>query len=114
MNIFLSLLLRTIIILLAAYVLPGVSVDGFWAALLLAVVLGLINTFIRPLVIFFTLPATLVTLGLFLFVINALMVMLADWLLASFTVAGFGWALLFSIVVSLVSSLIEKFKQHRA
>jgi putative membrane protein len=114
MNIFVSLLIRTVIILLASYILPGVSVDGFWAALLLAVVLGLINTFVRPLVIFFTLPATLVTLGLFLFIINALMVMLADWLLASFSVAGFGWALLFSIVVSLISSLLERTAKSHA
>jgi putative membrane protein len=114
MNIVIGLLIRTVIILIAAYILPGVSVDGFWAALLLAVVLGLVNTFIRPLVVFFTLPATIVSLGLFLFVINALMVMLADWLLPSFTVASFVWALLFSVVISIVSSLFERLRpDHR-
>ncbi len=112
MNIIVSLLVRTVVILLAAYVLPGVSVDGFGSAILLAVVLGVINTFIRPIVIFLTLPATLVTLGLFLLVINACMVLLADWVLPSFSVAGFGWALLFSIVVSLISSFLEKL--HRS
>jgi putative membrane protein len=114
MNIVIGLLIRTVIILIAAHILPGVSVDGFWAALLLAVVLGLVNTFIRPLVVFFTLPATIVSLGLFLFVINALMVMLADWLLPSFTVASFVWALLFSVVISIVSSLFERLRpDHR-
>ncbi len=108
MHILLGILIRTIVILIAAYALPGVTVAGFGAALLVAVVLGLINTFIRPIVVFLTLPATLVTLGLFLLIINAAMVLLADWVLPSFSVAGFGWALLFSIVVSVISSLFDR------
>lgn len=78
-------------------------VSDWLAALIAAIVLGVANAFIRPLLVLLTLPVTILTLGLFIFVINALIVMLVDYLVPGFEVAGFWWALLFSFVVSLVS-----------
>ena len=93
-------LFYTLAIILGACLLPGVSLDGFFAALLTAVILGLINGLLRPVLFLFTIPLTILTLGLFLFVLNALMVMLAASIVPGFHVAGFWWALLFSLVVS--------------
>ncbi len=100
-------ILNVIAVLTAAYLLPGVYLEGFWSALVLAVVLGLLNATVRPILIFLTLPATIVTVGLFLLVINALMILIADWLLSGFAVEGFWWALLFSLVLWLVNSFLK-------
>ena len=94
-------------LLLVAYLYPGVSVESFFAALIAALVLGLVNAVIRPILIVLTLPATLLTLGLFIFVINALLFWLVAEIVQGFTVTGFGAALLGSIlysVITLVSS----------
>ena len=104
----LTFLISTIAVLLAAYLLPGIYVDGFLWAFMVAVVMGLINLVVRPVVDFLSLPANILTLGLFTFVIDALMVMLAGWVLKPhFTVSGFWWALLFSIVLGLLVSLLN-------
>ena len=104
----LTFLISTIAVLLAAYLLPGIYVDGFLWAFMVAVVMGLINLVVRPVVDFLSLPANVLTLGLFTFVIDALMVMLAGWVLEPhFTVSGFWWALLFSIVLGLLVSLLN-------
>lgn len=100
--------------MIAAYLLPGVTVTGWIAALVLAVVLGAINAFIRPLVVLFTLPLTFMTFGLFLFVINALLIMLAAAVVPGFAVASFWWALLFSIIVSVISSVFHMMGGERA
>jgi len=94
------------------YVLPGVRVDGFESALLAALVLGLINTLVRPLLIVLTLPVTVLTLGLFLLVINGLLFWFAGSVLRGFEVSGF-WtglmgALLYSVISSLLSLLIPR------
>lgn len=102
----LQLILNTLAVMVAAYVLPGVKVDGFVTAAVVAVVLGLVNAVVKPILVVLTLPVTIVTLGLFLFVINALMVLLVAKLVPGFAVAGFWWALLFSFVVSLVGSFL--------
>lgn len=102
------LLINSIAILVAAYILPGVKVDDVSTVILVAIVLGVINAFIKPILLFFTLPFTLLTLGLFTFVINALLVLLTDWLIRGFSVANFWWALLFSLIVSLVSSFLNQ------
>ena len=101
--------MQAIAILITAYVLPGISVDGIVVALILAVILGAINTFIKPILVILTLPITVVTLGLFLLVINALLVMLASAVVPGFAVAGFWWALLFALVLSVISSILHKF-----
>jgi putative membrane protein len=95
-------LITTIAILIAAYLLPGVTVKGFFAALVTALVLGLINTFIRPILLILTLPINILTLGLFTFVINALLIMLTSAVVPGFDVRSFWWALLFSFVLSLI------------
>ena len=99
-------------ILVTAYILPGVHVDGIVAALVLAVVLGVINTILRPILVFLTLPLTIVTLGLFILVINGLLIMLASSIVPGFTVASFWWALLFGIVLAIVSWVLEKFEKE--
>jgi len=97
-----------------AQFLGGVHVTDFWTAIAFAIALALINMFIRPLLILFTLPVTIVTLGLFLFVINALVVLLASRIVHGFTIDSFWWALLFSIILSIIASAIDKKeKGHR-
>lgn len=107
MRLILRLLLNTLAVAVAAYVLPGVRVDGPAAAFVVAIVLGVINVVLRPILVLLTLPITVVTLGLFMFVINACMILLTDWIVPGFEVAGFWWALLFSLVVSLVGSFLN-------
>lgn len=96
-------------VFLCAYLLePNVSVDSFWTALIVALVLSLLNAFVKPVLIILTIPITFVTLGLFLLVINAAMILLADGLIDGFNVNGFWWALLFSFLLSLVNGLFQK------
>ena len=103
----LSLIARWIInaaaLLLVAYLYPGVTVASFWAAMLAALVLGLVNALIRPLLVLLTLPVTVLTLGLFLFVINALMFWLAAEIVSGFRVTGFWAALIGSVLYSLIT-----------
>jgi len=90
-------------LLLVAYLYPGVHVEGFTAALFAALVLGLVNALIRPILVILTLPVTILTLGLFLFVINALLFWLVAEIVRGFTVTGFGAALLGSILYSVIT-----------
>lgn len=90
-------------IIITAYLLPGVAIEGFFAALVTALILGLINAIIRPILILLTLPLTILTLGLFTLVINALLVMLAAAIVPGFAVQGFWWALLFGFVLAFVN-----------
>jgi putative membrane protein len=96
-------LIRAVAIVITAYLLPGVRLSGFLAALVAAIVLGLVNTFIRPLLLLLTLPLNILTLGLLTFVINALVILLTSALVPGFNVAGFWWALLFSLVLSIIN-----------
>jgi len=101
MKTFLKILLTALAVIILANFLPGISVDGYVSAIIVAVVVSLLNMFVRPLLVFFTLPATIVTLGLFLFVINACIILLADKLIDGFAVSGFFAALLFSVSLSI-------------
>ncbi|PZR40622.1 MAG: hypothetical protein DI538_03555 [Azospira oryzae] len=105
MNSILRFLLSGVAVMLAAYLLPGVHVTDYWTALLVALVLSIVNLIVRPLLILFTIPITVVTLGLFLLVINALMILLVDFLIDDFSVSGFWWALAFSLILSLFNSM---------
>ena len=96
-------------IFITAKILPGVHVENFMTIVIVSILLGVVNTFIKPVLVFLTLPATIVTLGLFLFIINALMVLLVDMFVDGFYVESFWWALAFSLIVSLVSSFFKKF-----
>lgn len=98
--------LSTLAVMAAAYLLPGVTVSGWLAALIVALVLGLINAIIKPVLVFLTLPATILTLGLFVLVIDAVLVLLAARVVEGFAVAGFWWAMAFSLVMALISSLL--------
>ena len=100
-------LLLAAALLLVAYLYPGVSINSFGAALIAALVLGLLNTIVRPLLVLLTLPVTVLTLGLFLFVINALMFWAAASLLAGFNVSGFTAALIGSLIYSLCGMVID-------
>lgn len=107
MGLILQILVSSVAVYFTAWLLPGISVKGYGSAILVAIVLGLLNAFVAPVLQFLSLPITFLTLGLFTFVINAVIIMLAGWLMGdSFHVASFWWALLFSIIVSLVSSIL--------
>jgi len=100
-------LLLAAALLLVAYLYNGVSIASFASAMIAALVLGLLNTVVRPLLVLLTLPVTLVTLGLFLFVINALMFWAAASVLTGFNVTGFGAALIGSLIYSLCGMVID-------
>jgi putative membrane protein len=100
------ILFTAALVLVLSYVMRGVAVSGFTTALLVAVVLALLNLFIKPLIILFTLPVTIVTLGLFLLVINAIMIMLCTEIVGGFEVDNFWTALIFSMVLSLSQSIV--------
>lgn len=108
MNIILKWLTFTFAILITAYLLPNVMVTGVWAALWLALFIGVINVTIKPILVVLTLPINILTLGLFTFVINALMILLSASVIQGFYVAGFWWAMLFSFVLSIVSYALNK------
>ena len=107
MKIIVRWLLLAAALLLVAHLYPGVSVASFGAALIAALVLGLFNTLVRPLLVLMTLPVTLLTLGLYLFVINALMFWAAASVLDGFNVAGFSAALIGSLIYSVCGMVID-------
>lgn len=115
MKLILRLLVSAIMVVVLANILPGVQVSGFTEAIVLAVILALLNMFVKPILVLFTLPVTLVTFGLFLLVINAVMILLADSLVSGFSVSGFWSALIFSLLLSFLQSitfqLVEKEKK---
>jgi putative membrane protein len=107
MNMIIRFLLNGLAVFLTAYLLPNVDVDGYGTALIVALVLSIANVIVKPILILFTIPITILTLGLFLLVINAIIILLADYLVDGFYVDGFWWALLFSLILSIFNSLFE-------
>jgi putative membrane protein len=99
-------LIYALAILIAAYLLPGVSITGFGAALVAALVLGLVNTVLRPFLLLLTLPINILTLGLFTLVINTLMILLTSAVVKGFAVRNFWWALLFGVILSVVNFVL--------
>jgi putative membrane protein len=106
MKLLLRILFTAIAVVVLAKILPGVGVDSYWTAILVAVVLSLLNFIVKPILIIFTLPVTILTLGLFLLIINAIIILLADYLVTGFDVEGLWWALLFSLLLSLLQSIM--------
>lgn len=106
MQLLLIWFLNALALLTVAYVLPGITVDGFTAALVAALILGLINTLLRPLLILLTLPVTVVTLGLFILVINGLLFWFAGSVLKGFEVSGFWVGVLGALLYSIFSSVL--------
>ena len=107
MRLIISLLLNGLVIYACAEIFSGIAVTSYGEAVLTAVVLGLVNFFIRPLITLLTIPITILTLGLFLLVINGAMVLLADALLDGFSVNGLGWAILLSVLLTGANFLIN-------
>jgi putative membrane protein len=101
-----QLLLGAVSVLIVQYILPGVVVDDFFTAFIVAALLTLLNMTIKPILIFLTIPITILTLGLFLLAINAILILLAAEIIPGFYVDGFWWALLFSLILSIVNSLL--------
>lgn len=111
---FVRLIVSTLSVFFAAQLLSGVSIEKFTTAIWVAVAIGFLNAFVRPILILFTLPATIFTFGLFLFVINALVVLMADSLISDgFQVKSFVWALLFSLFVSFFNGLMYALGGYR-
>ena len=113
MNLIIRLLVNGLAILIVSWLLPGVEVGNMLNAVMVAAVLALLNYFVKPLLIVLTIPVTIFTLGLFLLVINALIIMLADKIVPGFEVRNFWWALLFSILLSIVNSFFGASDKNR-
>jgi len=108
MELILVWILNAVALLIVAYILPGINVASFGSALIAALVLGLLNTLVKPVLILLTLPITIVTLGLFLLVLNALVFWFAGSVLKGFQVNGFWWAMLGAFVYSIVSGVLSR------
>jgi len=112
MKTIINLLLTAIAVVIGAYLLPGIHLSGFFDAIVVAIVISLINIFVKPILVVLTIPITFLTLGLFLFVIDAIVILLAGKLISGFVVDGFWPALLFSIVLSILTSILIDKKKH--
>ena len=107
MKFLLKILVSSLAILITAHLLPGVKIDNYTSAIILAIVLAILNTFLKPILVIVTIPFTIFTFGIFLLVINAFLIILASNFVSGFTVNNFGWALLFSIILSIITSFLE-------
>lgn len=106
MKLLLKILLTAVAVVLLAKLLPGVSVEGYVSAIIVAVVLALLKFIVRPILVILTLPLTVITFGLFLLVINAVIILLADGFIDGFEVNGFWIAILFSLLLSIFQSIL--------
>ena len=105
MRFLLKILLTAVIVVITAYILPGIHINDFLTAIIVAFILAILNGLVKPLLIIFTIPVTIITFGLFLFVIDAIIILMAGSFVSGFFVDGFWWALLFSLIMSLFSYL---------
>ncbi|SRR6056297_237816 len=113
MNNLVDWLLNTIAVLVTALILPGVTVSSFLVALAVALVLGFLNSFVKPVLVFLTLPINLLTLGLFTLVINAFIIQFTSVIVPGFMVSSFWWAILFSIILAVVVNLLFSIQIRR-
>lgn len=109
MNLILRILLSAVAVVILAKILPGVGVDTYTTAIIVAIVLSLLNFIVKPILIILTLPVTILTLGLFLLIINAIIILLADYFIDGFQVNNIWWALLFSLLLSFLQSIFYSF-----
>jgi putative membrane protein len=107
MKLIVELILKSLILLLTTYIVPGFKIDSYLTALMVAVVLAILNVLLKPILILFTLPATILTLGLFLFVINAVLLVIASSLIRGFHIDSFFTAIIAAIVITLLSTIIN-------
>ncbi|MCX7996167.1 MAG: phage holin family protein [Patescibacteria group bacterium] len=108
MKILLNVLVSAIAVYVTVWLLPGAEITSLGDTLIVAIVLGIVNMFVKPVISVLTLPITILTLGLFSLVVNALIILLVDWLVPGFTVDGFLWALAFALVLSMVNAFFNK------
>jgi len=107
MKTIIRILLTAAAVMVLSYVLPGVSVASYWAAVIVAVVLGLLRLVVKPILVVLTFPITVLTLGLFLLVINAVIILMADYFIDGFAVKNFWWAIIFSLLLSFLQSIFH-------
>jgi putative membrane protein len=107
MNFLLKLLITSLAVFFGAYFFDGVYLAGFPTAIMVALLIGFLNAFLKPVLVVLTIPITLITFGLFLLVINASIILIADWALKGFSVSSFSTAVLFSLMVTLISWILE-------
>ena len=112
-GIFIRWLILTVAIIIASYLLEGIRVSGFFSAFFAAAMLGILNAFFRPIIFILTLPINIMTLGLFTFVINAIMLMMASGVISGFEVSGFWSAVFGSLLISIVSWILTSFINKR-
>lgn len=108
MKLLVRILITAALVLLIAHFMPGVTVASFTTSVIVAIVLGLLNMFIKPILVLLTLPATIITLGLFLFIINTIIILLCSEIVPGFGVNSFWTALFFSIILSVCESFVYK------
>jgi len=102
-----NLLISAGAVYFAAWILEGIHINNFITAIIVALILGFLNRFVKPVLKILTIPVTIITLGLFLLVLNVLMVYIADWFISGFSVEGFWSALFFALIVGLINSLLK-------
>ncbi len=107
MNLIINLFVTAVVAFFLTKILPGVHFEGFSTAIIFAIVLGILNLIVSPILKLLGLPLTIITLGLFSLVINAIVVLIADYFIDGMTIDGFWWAFIFSIALSLVTSLVS-------
>lgn len=110
MNALIGLVLNAVAVVITAYLLPGVQVQSFLTAIVVAVVLGLVNAVLKPILFILTLPVNILTLGLFTFILNGIIILLVSAVVPGFRVNGLLWAILFSIILSLINGFISALK----
>jgi putative membrane protein len=108
MNYIIKILLTAIAVFILANILPGVSIESYFTSIVVAIVIGLLDSLVKPILIIFTIPITIVTLGFFLFIINAFIILIADYFIGGFRVSNIIWAVIFSILLSLLQSTLYK------
>lgn len=106
MKLILKLLLTALVVVVLAKILPGVHVEGYGSAIIVAIVIALLRMLVKPILVILTLPITIVTFGLFLLIVNAIIILMADYFVGGFQVATIWWALLFSLLLSLFQSVL--------
>lgn len=106
MKTLIKLLLTALAVIVLGYLLPGVAVTSFFTAFIVAIVLALLRLIVKPILIIFTLPITIITFGIFLLFINAIIILIADYFVGGFAVDGIWWALIFSLLLSLFQSML--------
>lgn len=108
MGILINWIVSAMVVFSVAYIMPGVHVESFSVALVAALIFGIINAFVKPVLVILTLPITIITLGLFYFVLNALLILFVSSIVPGFSVSGFLWALIFGIVLSIANTFVNK------